>query len=353
MSAMRPWLQRSELVRYIDSIIPSTGPAQPLSPMSTPGSPRHLGNEEISKLSMVIEAFHTLRLRLASFPAYMIRHIDDTLKWMDLVRRDHPIGSPSQQYERLSSFRSLILWLPSTLLNPGETDLGALAMIAHFYCLAIVIKPLFLDCEGMHLDALVITPLEQICRTIETRANASPSDTALQTAVAMLEVPVKVSMYYRSIEMVGTATNTSSGLASPFSLYQPVAPPHDRRQPPLSPPQQYSSYSGPYAYNYHATISSGRNPLGDRSHSYPRIDTNSSSMATPTTSGIRYSGMPAHVSPEMYTSGAGYHQLSRQASLPQVIVPSNAGYDMVPPPIMSRSYDQAQMQAYAMEYGMQ
>ena len=359
MSAMRPWLQRSELVRYVNSIIPCADQIQPLSPLSRHLSPKQLGSEDVSKLKLVIEAFQTLRLRLVSFPAHMLQHIEDTLRWISLIQTDYPIDGPSRQYERLSSFRLLLFWLPPVLLRPDETDLGALAMTCHFYALAIVLKPLFPDCDGMHLDILVIEPLEKICRMVQTRANASPADTALQTAVAMLDVPIRMAAdYRRRTEMKAQPLEPlrSPGVISPYSRNLPS---HDDQQAAFSAisQQQYTAYGEPFVYRDYGSVDSGHSSSSERAGSYQRMSNASADMIPHSpnhSSGIDYVGMTvSHTPPTIYSPASLYRPpLSRQISMPQPIVPSNAAYNIVPPPAAARSYDHRQMQAYLMEYSV-
>ena len=284
MRTMRPWLHQSDLAQFVESQRSLARIRAPTTPSMSGLPPQTPAAEDLQRLDQVVEAIHNLRLRLSSFPD-LVQHIDEMLEYIGEIQQDYPIQFPETAFERLLQLRSTIFWLPTTVLRPEESDLGALAMMCHFLATSLVLEPLFPEIQGAHLGSISLDPLEKVCQILQARCAAAPHDTTLQTAISMLDVPVQIAHVYR----------TSRG-----AITSPAAPYHNVPQPAAYPAQPYtlplpmvvgrhapyantnlqspfSTYQSGYNIsNFQGTIPVRHNSATSRTHSDPRLSTDSS-----------------------------------------------------------------------------
>lgn len=331
MNAMRPWMHQSEIVKLLENQTSLARARSPSTPSLSGLPPQHSAAGDIERLNQIVNALHQLRLGLSSFRE-LIQYLDYILEYVEQIQHEYPLQGAARQFERLLDLRAVIFWLPTALLRPQESDLGALAMMAHFYTLALVLEPLFPESEGIHLGNMSLEPLEQTGQVIQARAAAVPHDTTLQTALSMLEIPSQISHSYRAIGR--TVASPIAYRASPqqtsFSSSAYTLPsPHDQ--------QRHGSYSGvslqppyPYAGNYHYDTYSqapGRHDsTSNRVQSNPRISTGPSlhSMSSPESStsdhhptNIDYLGASSsYPATTAYSSIQDYHGQNRLVSTP-------------------------------------
>lgn len=227
MRTMRPWLHQSELAKFLEnqrSLIGSRAPSTPSISGLPPPTP---AADDLQGLQQIVDATHNLRLRLSSFPE-LVQYIDNVLEDLGQMQQDYPLQNPEAAFEYLLRLRSTIFWLPTVILRPGESDLGALAMMCHFFALGLVLEPLFPGIRGAHLGSMSLDPLEKVCQVIQARSAAVPHDTTLQTALSMLDVPIRIAQFYRATR--GAVTS-------------PVAPYQSSPQPDVYTPQSYTLQS--------------------------------------------------------------------------------------------------------------
>lgn len=196
MSAMRGWMHQPELARFLDSQRTLARTRMPTTPSITGLPTQQTNNEDIQRLDRCVGALHNLRLRLSSYPE-LVEHVDGVLEYVEKLQQEYPFQNPARSFEHLIQLRATIFWTPSHVLLPDESDVGALAMIAHFYALALVLEPLFPEIGGLYLGNMCLEPLEKICQTIQARSAAEPHNATLQTALSMLEVPTHTAQFYR------------------------------------------------------------------------------------------------------------------------------------------------------------
>lgn len=221
MSAMRQWLHQPELARFLDSQRALARTRTPTTPSITGLPPQQTNSEDVQRLDRCVAALHNLRLRLSSYPE-LVEHVNEVLEYVEKLQQEYPFQGPARSFERLILLRATIFWTPSHVLLPDESDVGALAMIAHFYALSLVLEPLFPECGGLYLGNMCLEPLEKICQMIQARSAAEPQNATLQTALSMLEVPMHTAHAYRishrSMSMTPTlAYQYSPQLARPQS----------------------------------------------------------------------------------------------------------------------------------------
>lgn len=254
MRTMRPWLHQSDLAKFLESQRSLARIRAPSTPSISGLPPQTPAAEDLQRLEHIVDAIHNLRLRLSSFPD-LVQHIDDVLEYVGQMQQDYPLQYPEAAFERLLQLRSTIFWLPTAILRPDESDLGALAMMCHFFALGLVLEPLFPEVQGAHLGNMSLDPLEKVCQVIQARSAAAPHDTTLQTALSMLDVPVQIAHIYR---------------ASRRAVASPAAPYQSSPQPAVYTPQPYtlpspadvsrhSSYANTNVQSPFNTYSSGYN----------------------------------------------------------------------------------------------
>ena len=169
----------------------------------TPVTPTYPGHhiqpppEDLLRLDQLVHALQDLRLRLSNHQDLVVK-VDHLLEYLRNLRQDFPLQAPEEAFERLQSFRALLLWLPPLLFRPNESDAGAIAMLAYVYAAALALEPLFPEIGGSYLGTLAVTPLEKLHSILISRRAAQPQDTSTQVALSLLDVPMQVLSSYRS-----------------------------------------------------------------------------------------------------------------------------------------------------------
>lgn len=193
---MRPWLHKSELAHYVES-----QRAMAINRnVSAHGASPHdaiVQAEDMRKFEHMSEALFTLKSRLPNH-ASLIGYIDELIVYLQKLQHDFPLPSPDAAFETLQPLKLWLFWLPPAVLNPSESDLGALILLAHFFAVALVLEPLFPDIGWAYLGNMSIGPLEQIRDVLQTRRNSAPHDTSAQIALSLIEFPSHVATTYRT-----------------------------------------------------------------------------------------------------------------------------------------------------------
>lgn len=308
---MRPWMHQSELARFLDSQRALARTRTPATPSLSGLPPQPPAVEELNRLNDAITGLHNLKLQLASFPE-LVAYVEEVMEYAQDIQQDFPLQGPSQAFDRLLSLRSMIFWLPTSVLSP-ESDLGALTMLSHFFALALVLEPLFPEVGGAYLGNISLDPLEKICQMVQNRSAAMPHDTTLRTALAMMDSPMQIAHAYRtSHRSLGSATSpfrhpaqASHPHYASANISLPI--PHETlRQSSFSSLHSapsvlqnnafMGSYSGPAIHRHDSSTS--------RTHSDPRMSTSSSihSLGSPHSS-------ESHSANIDYFAGASSYQV--------------------------------------------
>ena len=80
------------------------------------------------------------------------------------------------------------------MLRGREDDLSALAVLAQFLGMALVLEPLFPEIEGLYLGDMAVSPIEDIERILLSRLPFVPE---VQSAVALMDFPRNVVAEYK------------------------------------------------------------------------------------------------------------------------------------------------------------
>jgi hypothetical protein len=115
--------------------------------------------------------------------------ITDLSRFVQQLRADFPLQAPEKAFERLQPLRTWLFWLPTDMLRGGESDLSALAVLAQFFGIALVLEPLFPEIEGAYLGGMAVTPIEDIERILLSRKARHPFVPEVQSAVALMDFP--------------------------------------------------------------------------------------------------------------------------------------------------------------------
>ena len=315
---MRPWMNQSDLAKFLEGQRSFARIRAPSTPSISGLPPQAPTAEDLQRLEHIMNAMHNLRLRLSSYPS-LVQHVDEILEYVEQLQQDYPLQIPESAFDRLLELRSTIFWLPTTILRPDESDLGALATMCHFFALALVLEPLFPEIQGAHLGNMSLDPLEKVCQTIQARSVASPHDTTLQTALSMLDIPMQIAHAYRASRRAVTSPaapyrNSPQSAVYPTQSFTLPSPADVNRHPSYANATLQSPFN---TYQTGYTMNTFQNPMPtrhdsatSRTQSDPRLSVGSSlqSMASQPSStenaNIDYfAGTPS------YQQNAGYGQI--------------------------------------------
>lgn len=320
MNAMRPWMHQSELAKFLDSQRSLARIKTPSTPSLSGLPPQQPAHDDAARLEQMMTALHNLRLRLQSFPD-LVPYVDDVLEYAQQIQQElYSMQGPERAFEKLLHLRAVVFWIPTILLESGDSDLGALAMLAHFYALALVLEPLVPEVYGAYLGNMSLEPLEKVCQLIQQRSTAMPHDASLQTALSMLDFPLQAAHAYRTERRsmasppdsyrYSAQNNQPSYLPQSITLPSPDIGRHGSYssssiQSPVSIP-----YGSSFMSSYAGTTLPRRESSNSRTQSDPRLSINSPlhgvgypqhGNSEPHSANIDYfAGSPAYQQPPSY-----------------------------------------------------
>lgn len=211
---MNAWIHESEIANYIETQRSVAGARTPVAPNFPQTQPR---TEDLARLDEATAALHDLRARLANI-AELSTLISRLLVFLRDLRRDFPLQAPEEAFERLQELRLWLFWLPPALLRPGESDLGSIAVLSHFFGVALALDPLFPEIGGSYLGSMSVTPIEEMQSVMLARRTAQPQETGVLTALSLMEVPLRTVSSYKARQHF-YAHHSQSYQTSPHSQY--------------------------------------------------------------------------------------------------------------------------------------
>jgi hypothetical protein len=213
---MNPWVHESELASYIEMQRSAAGARTPVTPSFPQAQPQ---TEDLARLDEATAALHDLRARMTN-AGELPTLISRLLVFLQELRRDFPLQAPDQAFERLQELRLWLFWLPPALLRLDESELGSLAMLSHFYGVALALDPLFPEIGGSYLGAMAVGPIEGIQGIMLARRAAQPHDTGVLTALSLMEIPLRtVSSYKTRQHFLSQNAQSYRAQTSPHSQY--------------------------------------------------------------------------------------------------------------------------------------
>ncbi|KAK2751029.1 hypothetical protein FQN57_000104 [Myotisia sp. PD_48] len=245
LNSMEPWWkEESELARFMDSQRAFRSARTPITP-TYPGTIGQFHNEDIMRLDRVIINLQNIHQRISHNQEHF-RRITELLSFTQRIRDDLPLQAPEKAFERLQSLRIWLFWLPSAMLRGGETDIGALAVLAQFYGVALALEPIFPEFGGSYLGSMAVTPIEEIRKILYHRRATNPFAPEVQLATSLMDMPAEIVSEYRGrLQWSPRASfdGYSTGSHSPY--HHPLPTPH---LPPTS-----TVTSAPAAYPTYTT----------------------------------------------------------------------------------------------------
>jgi hypothetical protein len=221
------------------------------------------GTLQVGNIDRAIADLHRSQERLQHIPEFYDT-ITELIGFVKQVRSEVPFQH-KVAFARLQSLRAWIFWLPTKLLRGGEGDLGALAVLAHFYSVALVLEPFFPGLEGSYLGCMTLNLVESIDVILHSRRSRFPTSHIAQLATALMDTPRHtVNDYKTPIQWTSRVPNHSMNHMMP-------TPPSPYRQFDDYPPSSSFVTSAPYTST---TISSFPHavtsppPFQQPSHSY-------------------------------------------------------------------------------------
>lgn len=194
---MQPdWKYGSELARFLEGQKAFRSESVPML-SGYPGCGNQFQDEDLVRLEHACATLQNMQQRISHNQEHYQR-ITDLLGFVQRLREDLPIQSPEEAFERLQPLRTWLFWLPPAMLRGGETDLGALAVLAQFFGIALALEPLFPDLGGPYLSSMSAGPIEDIHRILLARKAAEPFSPQVQLAVSLMDLPCDIVAEYRS-----------------------------------------------------------------------------------------------------------------------------------------------------------
>ncbi|OGM46674.1 C6 transcription factor RosA-like protein [Aspergillus bombycis] len=215
LNSMHPiWKHESELAMYLEN-------QRYLGCTNTPMMTGYqFQDEDLVSLDQTTIALQNVQKRVAHNPEHY-RRIGELLEFVRHFRRDLLSLTPEQAFERMQPLRRWLFWLPPAMLRGGDADLGALAILAQFFGIGVVLDSLFPDLGGAYLGPLSVGPIEDIYRIIITRSMSEPYNPDLQLASTIMELPRHIVAQYKSRLQWSPRTSLDYS-PSPASPYQPI-----------------------------------------------------------------------------------------------------------------------------------
>jgi hypothetical protein len=196
MNAMRPWLHESELALYIEGQRSIGRARTPVTP-TYPGHQSSPLPDDLNRLHQAVQGLNDLRLRLANNQE-LLDYVEELIEYVHQIQQDFPLQAPDTAFSRLQTMRSWLFWLPPQLLRPDASDVGAVAVMSHFYATALALEPLFPEIGGAYLGSLSVAPIEKMHQMLLTRRNSHPQETGLQVALDLMQGPVQTASLYNA-----------------------------------------------------------------------------------------------------------------------------------------------------------
>lgn len=324
---MRPWLHESELAVYIEGQRSIARARTPVTP-TFPGHQSQVVPDDSNRLHQAVQGLNDLRLRLANNQE-LLEYVEELILYIQQIQKDFPIQTPDTAFARLQTMRSWLFWLPPQLFRPEASDVGAVAVMSHFYATALALDPIFPEIGGAYLGSLAVSPIEKMHQMLLARSSSHPQETGLQVALDLIQGPVQSASLYSSrnshsamAQALGDTRAFRQASHSPYIVPQPGLAPTPEvssttlysNSPVHSPGGSLRVPGSPYFPTVPSQIGSNlsRTETGSSrprlmstehsSHSTGSMLSQGSSLASP------YSPILQDQQGYSFTSGMGYHE---------------------------------------------
>ncbi|KAJ5089274.1 hypothetical protein N7532_007958 [Penicillium argentinense] len=208
LDSMYPyWKQESELAQLVESHRAFGGSDYSLSL-----------DEDLGQLDQTIHALQIARKRVSHNSEYHTR-LGELVDFVQKFRKDYPIQTPEQAFERIQVLRQWLFWMPTSLLRGGDSEPSALAILSQYFAVGIVLDRFYPEMGGAYLGALSIGPIEEMYRLLAAHNANDPFNEELSLAITLMDLPRHVVARYRSLLAWSphpSIEHYSPGPASPY-----------------------------------------------------------------------------------------------------------------------------------------
>ncbi|KAL4809273.1 hypothetical protein BDV18DRAFT_77895 [Aspergillus unguis] len=233
------WKQESELAMFLEN---QRFLANANSPVVAGFRPQE---EDLASLGATIIGLQAVQKRVAHNPEHF-RRIEDLLHFVQQFQHDILSLTAQQAFERVQPLRQWLFWLPPAMLRGGEGDMGALAILAQFFGVAVALDSMFPSLGGAYLGPMSVGPIEEIYHIICARNAITPYNPDVQLALSIADVPRHLAVKYRARLQWSPRTPVDYYSPSPTSPFQNI---QDFRLAASSSPSSgsasYTSYTPP------------------------------------------------------------------------------------------------------------
>ncbi|KAL5338526.1 C6 transcription factor rosa-like protein [Aspergillus crustosus] len=230
------WKQNSELATYLETQRYLANANSPIL------SGFRFQEEDLASLGHTIMNLQTVQKRVAHNHEHY-RRVGELLEFVRHFQRNILSLTAKQAFESIQPLRQWLFWLPPAMLRGGDSDTGALAILAQFYSVGVALDSLFPDLGGAYLGPLSVGPIEEIYRTIYARNAATPYNVDVQLAMSLMDLPRHLATKYRSRLQWSPRTSVEYYSPPPTSPFQGL---HDYRLASSSSPASVSASYTPY-----------------------------------------------------------------------------------------------------------
>ncbi|KAL4893729.1 hypothetical protein BDV59DRAFT_192886 [Aspergillus ambiguus] len=237
LNSMHPmWKQESELAIFLENQRYLGCTNAPLRP----GYQFH--DDDLVSLDQTIVALQNAQKQVGHNLEHY-RRMSELVEFVRHFRNDLLSQAPEQAFERMQPLRRWLFWLPPAMLRGGDSDMGALAILAQFFAVGVALDSLFPDLGGAYLGPLSVGPIEEIYRVIVTRSATDPFNPELQLASALMDLPSHIVAKYKSRLQWSPRTSMDHFTPPPPSPYHNI---QDYRVTSSSSPSSTSATYAPY-----------------------------------------------------------------------------------------------------------
>ncbi|GES62287.1 C6 transcription factor RosA-like protein [Aspergillus terreus] len=237
LNSMHPmWKQESELAIFLEN-------QRYLGCTNAPiMSGYRFQDEDLASLDQTIVALQNAQKQVVHNLEHY-RRLSELVEFVRQFRNDLLSQAPEQAFERMQPLRRWLFWLPPAMLRGGDSDMGALAILAQFFGVGVALDSLFPDLGGAYLGPLSVGPIEEIYRVIVTRSATDPFNPELQLASALMDLPSHIVAKYKSRLQWSPRTSIDHFTPPPPSPYHSI---QDYRVTSSSSPSSTSATYAPY-----------------------------------------------------------------------------------------------------------
>lgn len=183
------WKQESELAQSLEHQRALGHTSSPLM------AGHHFQDEDLANLDQTVLALQDVQRRVVHNKDHY-RRVRELIEFVQHFRKVLLALTPSQAFERIQPLRRWLFWLPPAMLQGGSSDVSALAIIAQFYGVGVVLDSIFPDMGGAYLGPLAVDPIEEIYRVIVARNSADPFNPNAQLDLSLMDLPRHIARKY-------------------------------------------------------------------------------------------------------------------------------------------------------------